>query len=236
MQLAAVVVQRLLARPGPAWGARVLGISGYPFTGKSRLADDIQTAWPSEEVTLLPTESVILPRSKRRLRHTDGCSPDGHDMQRLMAQITCLRNGRPVISDHYSWVLGRASGVIRLQGPGPGGLLIIDGTAAAAPEVLEQCDLVIFLSPVDETKWLPLACLRDVNERGWLANPAQSQNLSKKRTSAALRDADRRSLCLNVCVDPASWTFYVPGCDLCEKSRRDLPAQTPVPVAICKVR
>lgn len=236
MQLATVVVQRLLAQPAPGWRARVLGISGYPFTGKSHLAKAVRTVWPSPEVTLLPTESVILPRSKRRLRHTDGCSPEGHDMQRLVEQMTFLRNNQSIMSDHYSWILGRPSEVIHLEGVRPAGLLIIDGTAAAASEVLEQCDLLIFLSPVDETSWLPLACLRDVNERGWLAIPALSQNLSKKRTSAALRDAARRSLCVNVCVDPASWTWYLPGCDLCEKSRREIPMQAPVPVANCKVR
>jgi uridine kinase len=236
IQLATLVVQRLLARPAPGCRARVLGISGYPFTGKTHLADAIQTAWPSREVTLLPTESVILSRSERRLHHTDGCSPDGHDMQRLVEQITFLRNGQSITSDHYSWILGRASGATQLQGLGSAGLLIIDGTTAAAPAVLEQCDLAIFLSPVDETKWLPLACLRDVNERGWLAVSALSQNLSKKRTSVTLRDTARRSLCVNVCVDPASWTFYLPGCYLCEKSRRDIPTQAPVSVAICKVR
>ncbi len=235
-QLATVVLQLLLALPTPPQRARVLGISGYPYTGKSHLAMSVQAAWPTREVTLLPTESVVLSRTSRRVHRADGCSPEGHDMLRLLRHVTSLRSGWSSACKEYSWLSGRALQTSRLHGVGNKGLLIVDGTVAAAHPILEQCDLVVFLSPLEEETWLPLACRRDVSERGWPEAQARSQNLLKSRTSAALQESAQRSLCVSVRVNPVSWTWYLPGCDLCEQRRRHSPVQAAVSVSSCKLR
>lgn len=237
MTLADLVLHHLLPRSAAGGGARVLGIAGFPFTGKTHLARAVEATWQTGAVTLLPTESVVVPRRSRRLRGIDGCSPEGHDMQRLMASVTSLRSGQSVMSQDYSWESGDARRSKLLHGVSADGLLIIDGTVAAASPIFEQCDLVIFLSPVRKAKWLPLACRRDTSERQWEPTAAKLQNLHKSATSAMLMDSiARHSLCISIRVDPTSWTWFLPGCGLCEHPPGDAIAQAPISIAGCKAR
>jgi len=234
VSLVAFVLQHLLARPASPQHARVLGIAGYPYTGKTHLGRAVKAAWPSGNVTVLPTESAVLPRRLRQTRRTDGCAPDGHDMPGLLNSVISLRNGQSVICREYSWTSGEADGTRPVHGVETGGLLIVDGTVAAASPVHEQCDLVIFLSPAKKATWLPLACRRDISERGWEPASARSQNLRKSTTSETLKEPVQRSLFISIRVDPTSWTWFLPGCGLCDSLPGNGLAQAPVTVASCK--
>jgi uridine kinase len=238
VDLATHVVLRLRATPGSPDRPRVLGISGYPYTGKSHLARAVRAAWPSRDVTVLPTESAVLSRRQRWLRRTDGCSPEGHDMQGLLKSVTLLRDGHSTTCAEYSWASGHAGATARLLLPGVGadGLLIIDGTVAAAPPVLGECDIVVFLWPKEEAAWLPMACHRDVAQRAWKPASARLQNIRKYGTSSSLGKAVQRSLCLSVAVDPLSWTWFLPGCRGCDGLPGNLSSQATVSMAGCKAR
>src|SRR5262249_19276517 len=97
-----------------------------------------------------------------------------------------------------------------------------------------QCDLLIVLTPVGEDRWLPLACERDVRERGWDAGAAHIQNTRKAATSAALLASS--SLSVSVQIDPVSWTWFLPDCGKCEELVLNFPAQPRVTVPGCKAR
>jgi uridine kinase len=234
--LATLAIQQLLAKTISQRRARVLGIAGYPYTGKSHLARAVQAVWPSGNATLLPTESAVLPRRLRQTRGVDGCAPEGHNMKRLLTSATSLRSGQSITCNEYSWTSGDFGGTKHLRGVGTDGLLIIDGTVTAAPPILELCDLVIFLSPVEEPTWFPLACQRDISEREWGLAPARLQNVQKTTTSALLREIAGQPLCISIRVDPVSWTWFLPGCGLCDSVPGYGRAQAPVPVGGCNAR
>lgn len=231
-----VAIDQLLTMSTPSGRSRVLGIAGYPYTGKSHLARAVQAAWPSGDATILPTESVVLPRTMRQSLSVDGCSTEGHDMRALHHLTASLCNGKSVVCNKYSWLAAGPVGTILLDGVRQNDLLILDGTVAAAPSIIEQCDLLIFLSPIDSTSWLRLACERDVTTRGWEANPARLANTQKSKTSSLLRDTAEESLGISALVDPSSWTWFLPECGLCVHLPRNLIAKATVTVPICKAR
>lgn len=200
----------LQERPPSPRRPRVLGIGGYPYMGKSRLAHRIQAAWPHGRAATLATESVILPRAARLEREIDGCSPAGHDMHRLLEHVTALCAGRSTLCREYSWSSGDAPRMTIVTGLRQGDLLIIDGSVAAAPPIANLCDLLIVLSPLEEERWLPLACERDTVERGWDAGEARAQNVRKAKTSASLGISPGTPLFLSIGVDPVSWAWSLP--------------------------
>jgi hypothetical protein len=157
-------------------------------------------------------------------------------MQELLELVKSLRNGQAVQCNDYSWLAAGPVGTITLDGLTEGGLLIIDGTVAAAAPVLEQCDLVIFLSPADPESWLRLACARDVATRGWAAIPAWTANMLKSQTSARLRRTAEGPLTIDALVDPTTWTWFLPGCDVCQQKTCNLGAHAPIALPICKAR
>jgi len=201
----------------------VLGIGGFPYTGKSHLAHIIRDTWPLGRATILPTESVILPRATRLKRGIDGCSPAGHDMQLLLEQVTTLCNGQAIQMREYSWSTGDVPGTTVLEGLGQGDLLIIDGSVAASPLIADRCDLLILLSPLRVRHWLPLACERDILERGWDADEAYAQNLRKAKTSVDLGILPGAYQSISVRVDPFSWIQFIPDYSNCEHLTPGLP-------------
>lgn len=235
--LDSLAIRHLLSSPANG-RARILGIAGYPFTGKSRLALEICAAWPSGKVTILPTESAVLPRSLRLKTGVDGCAAQGHDMSLLLNYAISLSNGRSIQCPQYSWISGELEHRITLDGQSSDGLLIIDGTVAAASPIIELCDYVIFLSPKDETLWLPLACHRDVESREWDGSLARSQNLKKAFTSARMKFHAARRTGISVVVDPVSWTWFFPSCNTCDDISQslDILVKPPVPMLTCKAR
>lgn len=221
-----VLVKYLHERSPSLRRPSVLGIGGFPYTGKSHLAHIIRDAWQLGRAAILPTESAILPRAARLKHNTDGCSPASHDMRLLLEQVTTLCEGQAIQLREYSWSTGNALGTTVMEGLCHGDLLIIDGSVAAAPPIASRCDLLVLLYPAQERQWLPVACERDILERGWDPGEAYAQNLRKAKTSARLGILPEARQSIYVQVDPISWARFIPECSNYEHPTPRLSAST----------
>lgn len=235
VSIATLTIQRLRTSPASPRNARVLGITGYPYTGKTNLASEIAASWP-RDATILPTETVVLARAERLKRDIDGCSPAAHDIPRLVQNIQRLRSGQPIFCESYSWATGSAQGSTLVPGVGAEGLVIVDGTVAAVESVLNECDLVLCIAPAAYSSWLRDAATRDEHERAWDAESAYFQNIRKSATSGRLLKLPDGSRSLHVVVDSSSWTWFLPGCGQCEELIGNLAVQPPVTAAGCQLR
>lgn len=162
-------------------GPTVLALGGYPYTGKTGVAAEIARRWRTVAF-VLPTESVIGDRRTRLTRMVDGSSVDAHDVARLADYLHRLRNGETVEVPAYSWRTGGFTGTHTSPRLGTGDIVIVDGSIATAPPVLERVDAAIALCPRPLNVWLDQAIARDVSERSWPADIAHVQNLAKANT------------------------------------------------------
>ena len=237
-EFADLVIQRLTRIQPDDHRSRILGVAGYPFTGKSRLAQEIGDLWLNDMVTILPTESAIFPRSHRLDEDVDGCSREAHDIPLLQKYATALSTGQSIQCYQYSWTSGDFGQMVSLEAPGTDGLLIIDGTVAADPEILQLCDCTLYISPESEWIWLPLACHRDISSRSWDVSLAASHNRRKAFTAASMKPRSQLLSCINVLIDPVSWTWFFPGCNTCNRITQplDILVQPPISIFDCKAR
>jgi uridine kinase len=159
----------------------VVAIGGYPFVGKTTLAHELSSRWAGTAF-VLPTASVIRNRASRLSLAQDGSSVESHDMHKLIAYITILRNGGSVELPTYSWLSGdfvdfQPSPTLRSDG-----LVIVDGSVATAMPVKHVVDVAFALRPENLNTWFDQAVARDVTERNWSREEAIVQNKSKGQT------------------------------------------------------
>jgi uridine kinase len=202
--------------------AIVVGVVGYPFTGKTDLANQLVARWPRGPAAVLPTETTVATRAARRSLGLDGCDLAAHDVDRLAAMVDDLSRGADVLVDVYSWSMGRHDGTTMLGGLGPGGLLVVDGSVGCEHPVAERCDLLAFVRPHDPMGWLERATQRDVLHRGWPADLARMENLRKRRTVEDQYRRRRSSITSVVTIHLESqadaWTGRITGCRACAEA------------------
>jgi uridine kinase len=179
-ELAAAII-KITENAPTAGGPKIVGIGGYPLTGKTRLALNIAARWPRQSF-VLPTESVIAARRERLAAGHDGSSADAHDIQALADYISALRRCEPVTVPRYSWFSGRPEGLLRSPALSTGDVVILDGSIATAYPVRLHVDVAFALRPVAYDAWLRQAVDRDVSERRWPASLAHLQNVAKAST------------------------------------------------------
>jgi len=234
--LAQVVVRELLTLASQLDRPVVVGISGYPYTGKTRLRHDLAGAWPIGNAIVLATEVAVLTREWRQDRRIDGCAEAGHDMDLLLDLLDSVLAGRPVRAPMYSWLLGRHVDYIDIAGAGRNDLVIVDGTVAASPRVAARCDRVLFLSPAAPTPWLHLAGERDVQQRAWPRENVESENVKKYATAAALRAhtvAD--GVIRDIVVDPSTWRVRLVSCARCDVVIGHREEEAAISEALCQL-
>lgn len=178
------VIEKILSSPRrTASEPRVAAIGGYPCIGKTGLAFEVAQAWDGLSF-VLPTESVITSRSDRLAMGHDGSSTESHDMSALRISIRAIRERRCLDLPRYSWSIGGFAGTERVPVLGERDLLIVDGSVATTPAVLEEVDVAFGLQPDELDAWMSIAVARDVAERNWDRATAEEQNRSKDRTVA----------------------------------------------------
>lgn len=204
------VIEKILSSPPRmASGPRVAAIGGYPCIGKTGLAAEVAEAWEGYSF-VLPTESAITTRSDRLAAGQDGSSIESHDMSALVVSIRAIREGRCLDLPKYSWSIGGFAGTERVPVLGERGLLIVDGSVATTPAVLEEVDVAFGLQPDQLDTWMSIAIARDVAERNWDRVTAEEQNRSKDRTVAiqlsAFGHRGREHLLIVSVTDRMEWT------------------------------
>jgi uridine kinase len=212
----------------------VVGVAGYPYTGKTHVSQGIADAWPGRAV-ILPTESTVHPRQWRRDHGVDGCAEAGHDVDRLHQMVLALAGGNAVTVDAYSWTVGSHVSRSRVEGVGARDLLVVDGTIAGSGRIAELCDWLIVLAPAEMTTWLGRAVERDMRERAWPREYAMAENVKKYHTSRTMCQLIPRSgTSVHVVVDPTTWRVRLPGCGFCAAKSSNGGAQSAVPELVCE--
>lgn len=201
---------------------KVVAIAGYPYTGKSYLAQELVGAWPNRNGVVVPTESVIQSRRDRLAQGLDGCDEAAHDVARLAALCRALLGRSVVEVPSYSWDLGAHQGTYMLglqQGPG---LIVVDGSVSVARRLASLVDLAVTLSPSDRYKWMDQVVERDVASRSWDSASAIDQNVAKEGTVRTQMDQLGTVAHVDLWVDTSTWRVQVVNCSGClSESNRD---------------
>lgn len=205
-QLPATIIEVIESAP-LVNGPKIVAIGGYPFTGKTGLALSVADRWPQKSF-VLPTESVIAPRSERLATGNDGSSIPAHDIPALLSYISRLRCDESIVLPRYSWHTGSFDGLVESPALGAGDLVILDGSIATSYPVRIYLDVSFALRPIPRDSWLHQAIDRDVADRGWSVDLARVQNKAKaatvERQLAGYGGRPFQEL-LNIRVDGDTW-------------------------------
>lgn len=161
--------------------AVVVGVCGFPLTGKTTLARALVGSQRRDAVHL-PTESAILSRDARSHRALNGCAAEAHDLPLLGRMIVALRAGIRVSVPRYEWFSGDVVGADRYS-LDRNGLIVVDGSVACEPEIASLCDVIVFILPQD-SGWMEAAVQRDVKDRFWRKETSRHLNVRKAVTVA----------------------------------------------------
>lgn len=141
----------------------VIRISGYSALGKSTLANRLANSFTS--ATIIPTDSFMLDREKRRARGiTNGDDPQIIDFAGLYNAVYQLTSGNTVEIPVYNHHTGKHDTTKLLS---PSNIIIIEGACALYDNVRVPFPTIgIFLDADDHTK-IKLRHDVNVHERGY---------------------------------------------------------------------
>ncbi len=145
----------------------VLGIAGGTASGKTTVARKIVAAVHASRVAFLEQDAYYrdlshVPIEERRQFNFD--HPDAFDVEKIVAHLTTLRDGRAVDVPIYDFATHTpASQTVRVE---PAPVVVIEGILVLAIEAVRKLlDLKVFVDTDDDVRVLRRID-RDVRERG----------------------------------------------------------------------
>lgn len=140
----------------------LVGVTGPVGSGKSTLARRLGGVVVSTDDYLPDYES--LPEHERDL-------PERADLDRLCANLTELKSGRPTTTPEWCFRVHRRVGERRVE---PAPIIVCEGIHALHERVANLHDVRVYVEAPRDVRWARWKAIEEASERGWGVEQARA--------------------------------------------------------------